>query len=154
MNKHKKHKISATVVLVVLLLIAIGAHAGSRQLRDGDSRSRYQRGHVEKALTVSGAFTGTLDGRVRVGNERVYISTGTPIYVRDEGVQETGYFVNDATVFIAYRLHRGSARATYVVVQSERSYNRRTRAPKSDQEFLLESDSNRRVGVHTENVPG
>jgi len=154
MNKSSKHNTWTTVTIVTLLLIAIGAHAGSREFRDRGIKSRYGRGFVEKSFTVSGPFVGTLDGRIRVGNERVYIAPGTPIYVRDEGVQEAGYFVNDATVFIAYRLHKGSAQATYVVVQSERSYRSDSRESKNDREFLQKSDSNSRTGVYTENVPG
>jgi len=76
MNKSSKHKTWTTVAIVTLLLIAIGAHAGSREFKDRGIKSRYGRGFVEKSFTVSGPFVGTLDGRISMVGSDLKLDKG------------------------------------------------------------------------------
>jgi len=68
-------------------------------------------------FSITAQYLGSLDGRIRVGGREVYVPRTTTIYVVGQGMQEDGYFVNDAMVYVSGINKRGKSVATMIVVR-------------------------------------
>ena len=98
------------------------------------------------AFSVSGTFTGSIDGRIRVGNQEVIVTDETSIYVSGEGKEDVDLFVRGASLYIGGMEKNGERTATFVVVrQSRPSFSQRSRSV-TDSRYSVPSSSNPNVG--------
>ena len=112
-----------------------------KKLRDRKNKKQ----HVA-AFSVSGTFTGSIDGRIRVGNQEVIVTDETSIYVSGEGKEEVELFVRGASLYIGGMEKNGERTATFVVVrQSQPSFSQRSRSA-TDARYSVPSRSNPNVG--------
>jgi hypothetical protein len=70
----------------------------------------------QKTMTISGITRGTLEGRVKAGNNFFVITKDTRIYKSGEGPVEVGTFVVDTPVHAVCVIHKNVAYAKLVIV--------------------------------------
>ena len=84
------------------------------------------------SFTVTAQYLGSFEGRIRVGGKQIYVPSSTPVYVVGEGLQENGYFSNDAVVYVTGVRRGDRAIAKMIVVRPGESHTRRHSSGKSN----------------------
>ena len=105
-------------ILVVLMTAVILALAVEADARASNSRKAVRMDYKNtNTFSVTAQYLGSLDGRIRVGGREVYVPRTTTIYVVGQGMQQDGYFVNDAVVYVSGVNKKGKSVATMIVVR-------------------------------------
>lgn len=104
-----------TIVLTTAVILVFAVDVDSRASRSRKAvRMDYNNTNT---FSITAQYLGSLDGRIRVGGREVYVPRTTTIYVVGQGMQEDGYFVNDAMVYVSGINKRGKSVATMIVVR-------------------------------------
>ncbi len=148
------------IILGLSLIIAVALFmVGNSYGFKGKSSYRLSkepfRGPIKgSSFSKTGKFIGSINGQIKIGNEKIFVTEETSVYVAGEGLKKTGYFVTDATLYVSGKIKRGVPTATYIVVRP--SHSSRASSPRSsaDTKYEIRSKANSDVGEYVENVPG
>jgi hypothetical protein len=95
------------------------ASASQQKERKGDGLT-FAAPAVKNAFTVSGMFTGSLQGKIRVGNREIVITKQTRIFKTGKGLVDYGTLVTGLPIHVSARVGGKDARATSVIITSVR----------------------------------
>lgn len=83
------------------------------------------------SFSVTAQYLGALEGKIRVGGRKIEVPSNTPVYVVGKGLQENGYFANDAVVYVTGVRRGDRSVATMIVVRPGESHMRHHSSGKS-----------------------
>ncbi len=121
-----KSKILCTVAITISILLA-GAllESGSagdvkraqRATTSSDHQAIAVRG-AKDAVTVSGPFTGKLEGKIQVGDDQIVITKNTRIYQVGFGLVDVGTRVTDTSLYVSGVARKEATVAKLVIISS------------------------------------
>lgn len=88
--------------------------------KNDKQRIRKSNAAQENTFSVSGVFTGSLEGQIVVGKRKVSLTDKTSIYVIGEGTHDDNPFVSGASVYVGGVMKNGARQAAFVVVRTTR----------------------------------
>lgn len=110
---------TTSLLLLVTMVFAIGA---------ANARTGFKAKSIERKVLSRGEFnitaryTGSFEGRTIIGNRQVEVPADTPVYVVEQGIQDTGYFSSDQVVYVSGMRKKGKSVVTMVIVRPSESY--------------------------------
>jgi hypothetical protein len=75
---------------------------------------------VKNAFTVSGIFSGSLQGKIRMGDREFVITKHTRIFKMGKGLVGYGTLVTGTPIYVSARVSGKDAHATSVIITSVR----------------------------------
>jgi hypothetical protein len=120
----KKSIFCISVLTCVVLLVGFtltDGHAGTSNDFSGKPFDYKTGPKVSKdVVVVTGTVSGSLDGRLRLGNREVMVSEHTGVYKNGKGMIDTGTFLTKAPVYIIGVLRDGVVYAQLVIVSDSK----------------------------------
>jgi hypothetical protein len=105
-------------------------------------------------FSVSGTFSGELNGYITVGGEKVFISKTTALRIVGAGKIERGTHLRNVFLYASGSVRRGVPTASLILVRSNSNLGERAMLRSNkDSKYVIPSRNNPKVGELKENTP-
>jgi len=135
-----KYILGLTIVASLTLGMAGDSDAFWKRVRDIKNKKQ-----KDAPFSISGSYTGLVEGNMRVNNHEFVVTKNTSIYVSGKGIEGASPFVRNANVYVGGMRRNGVRVARFVIVRpSDASLIRQPRSDTSA--HIIPSTTNPKVG--------
>ncbi|NIM20006.1 MAG: hypothetical protein GTO51_07115 [Candidatus Latescibacteria bacterium] len=151
-------RLSGVFIRVLLIVFLCGFIT---QPSAGDDRIQTQKDKKERSsvkgstsFSISGLFSGKLDGLIKIGSKEVLITGNTCLYKTETGLLNRGTHVTNASLFAAGIVKTRIPTASFIIVRSDKdSSGKKAKTNDRDASFRIPSTSDSSVGELDEKTP-
>lgn len=145
MSKRTIFILASAVAVLAVLFIAADSEAGLLDKLKKDTKAK-----KTGQFSLTGKYTGTIAGEIKIKKDKVWITKNTAVYNADRGAARAGLVVTNRSVYISGKWKDGVRVASVVYVRS--ALDRAGRGDQEAKKYRIQSSSNPNVGELTEDI--